>query len=147
MWIKPSQALHLAIWAYAALHLLLALVLPLAAHEAHYALYARDPQLSYLDHPPLAAWLQSLTLLVSSSDFALRVLPVAMSVAAQYLLARLARETYPEAPPWLELTCVLILQGTLVFHGSMTLSPDAPLLPLALLVVLQTLNPGAEPLA
>jgi 4-amino-4-deoxy-L-arabinose transferase-like glycosyltransferase len=35
---------------------------------------------------------------------------------------------------------VLILQGTLVFHGSMTLSPDAPLVPLGLLVALLTVR-------
>jgi len=132
--------LHLAIWLYTILHLLLAAWLPLAAHEAHYALYARDLQLSYLDHPPLAAWLQSMVLQVSSADFSLRLLPIGLSVLALYLLAHLARVIYPAASRWLEPVSVLILMGTLVFHGSMTLSPDVPLIALGLTVVLVTIR-------
>ena len=126
---EPKQALHAAIWAYTGLHLLVACLLPLAAHEAHYALYARHLALSYLDHPPLAPWLQSLVLWVSDTDAALRVLPLALSVCAQYLLALLTRRVYPDGSAWLPVFAVLLLQGTLVFHGGMTLSPDAPLLP------------------
>ena len=140
MTVAPRQLLHLVIWLYTAIHLLLAVWLPLAAHEAHYAMYARDLQLSYLDHPPLVAWLQSLVLLVSSSDFALRLLPIGLSVFSLYLLAYLARVLYPGASRWLEPVSVLILIGTLVFHGSMTLSPDVPLLPLGLVVVLSTIR-------
>ncbi len=140
MQIEANRALHGAIWAYAAVHLCAAALVPLAAHEAHYALYARYLDLSYLDHPPLAPWLQSLVIVVWSSDFSLRLLPVGLSVGTQYLLARLTRVVYPEASAWLAVISVLLLQGTLVFHGSMTLSPDAPLLPLALGVVLVTLR-------
>ncbi len=140
----PKQALHAVIWAYAGLHLLIALLLPLAAHEAHYALYARHLAVSYLDHPPLAPWLQFIVLQISSADAALRILPLALSVTAQYLLARLTRRVYPDGSVWLPLLAVLMLQGTLVFHGSMTLSPDAPLLPLALGVVLVTVRIAAS---
>lgn len=140
----PEKALHAVIWAYTGLHLLIAALIPLAAHEAHYAVYARHLALSYLDHPPLAAWLQSLVLLVSSGDFSLRLLPVGLSVGAQYLLAILSRRMYPDGSPWLPVVSVLLLQGAIVFHGSMTLSPDAPLLPLALGVVLITLRLRAE---
>jgi len=144
MRMAPEKALHAVIWAYAGLHLLIAALMPLAAHEAHYAVYARHLALSYLDHPPLAAWLQSLVLLVSASDFALRLLPIGLSVGAQYLLAMLSRRAYPAGSPWLPVVCVLLLQGAIVFHGSMTLSPDAPLLPVALGVVLVTLSLRAE---
>jgi hypothetical protein len=138
--LDPRRLLHLSIWTYTAFHLVLAALLPLAAHEAHYALYARELQLSYLDHPPLAAWLQSMVLVASSSDFALRLLPIALAVGSMYLLARLARTLYPDRSPWVEAVSVLILQGTLVFHGSMTLSPDAPLVTLALAVMLLTVR-------
>jgi hypothetical protein len=36
-----------------ALHLLLGAALGLSVDEAHYALYAAHPALSYFDHPPL----------------------------------------------------------------------------------------------
>jgi 4-amino-4-deoxy-L-arabinose transferase-like glycosyltransferase len=144
MRLAPEKALHAAIWAYTGFHLLIAVILPLAAHEAHYAVYARHLALSYLDHPPLAAWLQSLVLMVSNSDFALRLLPIVLSVAAMYLLATLSRRVHPQGSPWLPVISVLLVQGAIVFHGSMTLSPDAPLLPLALGVVLVTLSLRAD---
>ena len=147
MRLDPKQALHLAIWAYAGFHLLIAALMPLVAHEAHYALYARHPALSYLDHPPLAAWLQIPLVWLSASDFALRLLPVGLSVAAQYLLAALSRRVQPTGSPWLPVISVLMLQGAMVFHGSMTLSPDAPLLPLALGVVLVALTLRSQLLA
>lgn len=142
--LPAEQALHAVIWAYAGLHLLIAAFLPLVAHEAHYALYARHLALSYLDHPPLAAWLQAPIVLSSGADFTLRLLPIGLSVAAQYLLAVLSRQVHPQGSPWLAVVCVLLLQGAVVFHGSMTLSPDAPLLPLALCVVLVMLRLSAE---
>ena len=145
MQIDPRRALHSAIFAYTAFHLVLAAFLPLFAHEAHYAVYARELALSYLDHPPLAAWLQALVLPFSGSDFALRLLPIALSVLAQYLLARLTTRVFPETSPWTPVVAVLLLQGTLVFHASLTLSPDAPLVPLALAVALVALRLLEQP--
>ena len=81
--MNPRRALHLLIAGYTGVHLVVALVLPLSAHEAHYSLYGRELQLSYLDHPPLAAWLQALVQLFSSADFAMRLLPIGLSVAGQ----------------------------------------------------------------
>jgi hypothetical protein len=143
----PVRVLHLCVWLYTGVHLLLAALLPLAAYEAHYAGYARHPALSYLDHPPLAAWLQAPVVHFSSADFALRLVPIGLSVLAMYLLAGLTRRTYPEGSPWLPVISVLILQGTLVFHGGMTLSPDIPLLPMALATVIvgqRCLDGGGE---
>ena len=140
MQMTPNRALACVIWAYAGFHLLIAALMPLVAHEAHYALYARHLALSYLDHPPLAAWLQAPIIWFSGSDFSLRLLPVGLSVLAMYLLAAICRSVYPDRSPWLPVVAVLLLQGTVVFHGSMTLSPDAPLLPIALALVLMTLK-------
>jgi len=138
--IEPRFALHAVVAAYSLIHLILAIALPLTAYEAHYALYALDLQWSYLDHPPLVAWLQSLVVSVSSSDFAMRLMPIGLSVFAQYLLAHLSRVVYPGGSRWLPFLSVVVLQGTLVFHGSMTMSPDVPLIPLGLLVVLATVR-------
>ena len=59
MRLDPKQALHAVIWAYAGFHLLIAALMPLVAHEAHYALYGRHLALSFLDHPPLATCTRS----------------------------------------------------------------------------------------
>jgi hypothetical protein len=140
MRIQPNAVLHGVIWAYAALHLVVASQLPLTLYEAHYAVYAVSPQLSYLDHPPLAPWLQWLVLHFSTADFALRLMPIGLSVASAYLLAHLTRRVYPDGSAWLAPVAVLLLLGTVVYHASMTLSPDVPLVPLAILVALASLR-------
>lgn len=127
---------HLAIWAYTGLHLIVAALLPMAPHEIHYTSYALHLDWSYLDHPPLAAWLQAPVAALTDSSFAARLVPITLSVITLYLLALLARRTVPEGPTQLPLIAVLILQGTLMFHGAMVLSPDAALLPVALGVAL-----------
>ena len=43
MKLIPDRSLHIIIWVYAAVQVFVAARLPLAAHEAHYALYAREP--------------------------------------------------------------------------------------------------------
>ena len=48
VFLQPVRATHLLIAAYTLFHLLVAALLPLTAHEAHYALYGRELQLSYL---------------------------------------------------------------------------------------------------
>ncbi len=129
---------HITIGLYTLAHLIVAALLPLAPHEIHYSSYAQNLALSYLDHPPLAAWLQAPVVALSTAAFSVRLLPIALATLTQYLLVALARRILPDGPANLELLAVLILQGTLVFHGAMTLTPDAPLLAAGLAVALAT---------
>jgi 4-amino-4-deoxy-L-arabinose transferase-like glycosyltransferase len=82
--------------ALAALRLAYALLAPPNSDEAYYWLWGRHPALSYLDHPPLHAWLQGLVhALLGTSLAALRLGPALTSVCSGWVLWRLARRLTP----------------------------------------------------
>jgi hypothetical protein len=57
------------------LHWLLGAAMGLSVDEAHYALYAAHPALSYFDHPPLVGWVQWPLVALHMPDAMLRVVP------------------------------------------------------------------------
>ena len=76
----------------------------------------------------------------SHSDFAMRIAPIVLTTASQYLVAVLALRLFPAATPWLGFITVLLLQGTLVIHMSLAMAPEVPLLLAGLLVLWFTRN-------
>jgi 4-amino-4-deoxy-L-arabinose transferase-like glycosyltransferase len=72
------------------LHALLGAALGLSVDEAHYALYAAHPALSYFDHPPLVGWLQWPLVALSAPTAVLRLLPGLLWLATMLLVHRLA---------------------------------------------------------
>ena len=56
-------------------HAVLGAAIGLSVDEAHYALYAAHPALSYFDHPPLVGWLQWPLVALNAPTAALRLLP------------------------------------------------------------------------
>ena len=66
-------------------------VLGLTADEAHYALYAAHPALSYYDHPPLVGWIQWPLVVLHAPDGLLRLIPQLLWVATALLVFELAR--------------------------------------------------------
>ena len=58
-----------------ALHFAVGCAVGLTVDEAHYALYALHPALSYFDHPPLVGWLQWPLVAWGAPSAVLRVLP------------------------------------------------------------------------
>ncbi len=67
-------------------HVWLGLQLGLSVDEAHYALYALHPALSYFDHPPLVGWVQMPFVFLGGFDWLMRVVPLALWVLTLYLL-------------------------------------------------------------
>jgi 4-amino-4-deoxy-L-arabinose transferase-like glycosyltransferase len=57
------------------LHALLGANLGLSVDEAHYALYAAHPALSYFDHPPLVGWVQWPLVALNAPTALLRLVP------------------------------------------------------------------------
>lgn len=121
-----SAHVHRVLLGAAGLHLLLAAVLPLTLFEAHYALYGHYLQLSYVDHPPLMGWLQGIVQLVNGSDFALRLMPVALTLATHYCLVAIAQRLYPSEPK-LPVALAWLLQLMPVSHILFAAAPDLPL--------------------
>ncbi len=139
-WLGPWPATHVVILGFACWHLVLAASLPLIAFETHYALYGLHLNWSYVDHPPMVGWIQALVQQFSHSDFAMRLAPIALATASQYLVAMLALRLFPADTRWLGLITVLLLQGTLIIHMSIAMAPEAPLLLAGLMVLWFTRN-------
>jgi len=84
----------------AALRLAWWLGAPPNSDEAYYWLWGRHPALSYLDHPPLHAWLQAVAhAALGTSRFALRLWPALTTVASGWVASRLARRLAPPGVP------------------------------------------------
>ncbi len=133
--LGPWGATHALILAFMLLHLLVAASLPLLVFETHYALYGVHLDWSYLDHPPLVGWIQGLVQLFTGTDFSMRLAPIALLTASQYLVALLALRLFPAATPWLGFFSVLLLQGAVIVHLGFAMAPEIPLLLSGLLVL------------
>ncbi len=67
-------------------HVWLGFALGLSVDEAHYALYALHPALSYFDHPPLVGWVQMPFVFLGGFDWLMRVVPFVLWGLTAYLL-------------------------------------------------------------
>lgn len=77
--------------AQALVHFALGWALGLSGDEAHYALYAAHPALSYYDHPPLVGWAQWPLVALGAPDGLLRLVPQALWLATAGFLYATAR--------------------------------------------------------
>lgn len=121
-----SPIIHRLLLGFALLHLVLATVLPMMFFESHYALYGYYPQPSYVDHPPLIGWLQWLMQRVSDSDFALRVIPVGLTLLTQYVLIAIAQRLYVGSPR-VGVSLAWLLQLLPITHIAFVAAPDLAL--------------------
>ncbi len=71
----------------------------LTGDEAHYALYAAHPALSYYDHPPLVGWSQWPLVQLGVSDGTLRLLPNALWLATALLIYHIAIRLHLRSAP------------------------------------------------
>lgn len=88
---RPALLLLSLMLAHALAHFGLGWALGLSGDEAHYALYATHPALSYYDHPPLVGWLQWPLVALNAPEGVLRLLPQLLWLATGGLVYALAR--------------------------------------------------------
>lgn len=105
-------------------HIYLAFALGLSVDEAHYALYAAHPALSYFDHPPLVGWLQIPFVWLGGADGLMRVVPLMLWSIAAWALWR-----------WSVWALALFLLSPIHHLLGFALVPDTLLLPLTLWVM------------
>jgi dolichol-phosphate mannosyltransferase len=99
--------------------------MPLLHDEAYYWLWSRRLDWSYLDHPPLIAYLIRVSTLMGDSPFWLRLPAFMLGVVGAYLLFRLARELFDERVAFL---AVVLYQVTPAVGGFGSFStPDGPM--------------------
>lgn len=81
------------------LHFGIGWVLGLSGDEAHYALYAAHPALSYYDHPPLVGWVQWPLVALGAPDGVLRLIPELLWLGTALLVHALAQRLHALARP------------------------------------------------
>lgn len=72
-------------------HFAMGTLVGLSVDEAHYALYAAHPALSYFDHPPLVGWVQWPLVALKAPTAVLRLLPQALWLGTALLVFQLAQ--------------------------------------------------------
>ncbi|MTI15183.1 glycosyltransferase family 39 protein [Sansalvadorimonas verongulae] len=116
------------------IHLVMASGVPLGVDEAHYALYALHPALSYFDHPPMVGWLQMLIAPLGYDEFTVRLIPALLYALSSYLAFRVSYRLFPEGPAYVGLLSVLLINSAPIFQlMGWGLVPDLPLMALGLL--------------
>jgi hypothetical protein len=112
--------------AFLALHLALALLLPLVEDEAYYALWASVPSAGYYDHPPMIAWwIAAGEAMFGVNRLGVRLLPVLAFAAVTPMVARMAclaggdRRAARAAALFVNATLPILALG-------FTATPDAP---------------------
>jgi len=110
-----GRAIRSAFWTLIALRVLFWLFAPPNTDEAYYWLWGLHPALSYLDHPPLHAWIQGLVqALLGQSRLALRLPAAATTLGSLWLVACMARRLSGGAPPSLALISAVVLGSPLL---------------------------------
>lgn len=108
-------------------HVWLGLQLGLSVDEAHYALYAFYPALSYFDHPPLVGWVQMPFVWLGGADWLMRIVPLALWGITAWALWRFSFFAF-----------ILFLLSPVHQLLGLALIPDTLLLPLTVWVMALT---------
>jgi dolichol-phosphate mannosyltransferase len=133
-WAAPQRVpaqrhapLWLALATVLATQVAVAAAVPLLPEEAYHWNYARHPDWSYFDHPPMIAWSIALgRLVLGDTRLGVRLVPLLFALGTMWLLARMARRWYGDsAGPWAVLLYALIPAAFLVGVWGF---PDSPML-------------------
>jgi hypothetical protein len=129
-------------WTRRALYLLVVLTLArlgvaastgLSDTEAYYVGWARWPDLSYYDHPPLVAWTTWLVSRVATSPLAVRLVPIACTALFGWLVHRFASRLFGTRTGFVALLFVSAMPAFLM--TSVLVNPEGLLAPLWVLML------------
>jgi len=102
------------------------MTLPLHFDEAYYWVWSKQPQLSYFDHPPMIAWLISVTTLLGDAEWLIRLAPLGCAALTGLTIWRLAAMMY--TPAIADKALFIYLFSPLAQMGFTLATPDSPLI-------------------
>jgi hypothetical protein len=109
------------------IQVLIAALVPLLPEEAYHWNFARHPDFSYFDHPPMIAWSIALgRLLLGDTVLGVRLIPLLFAAGTAMLLARLADRLYGQVAACAAVVLYASQPAALLVGGWGF--PDAPLL-------------------
>lgn len=101
-------------------------VVDLIPEEAYYWNYAQHPDIGYLDHPPMTAWLIGLgTQLLGDTELGVRLFAWLGWFATAVFAFRLARNLFGSSAAFV--TLLLVATLPFPFASGLIMTPDAPL--------------------
>jgi 4-amino-4-deoxy-L-arabinose transferase-like glycosyltransferase len=105
----------------------LARFIPLLGDEAYYNIWSRKPALSYVDHPPMVAWLHGkANWLFGQSEFGVRIMAIALILVATWLIYQIAKECYGKKTATYAAVIFNLIPTFLA--GGLFLTPETPLM-------------------
>lgn len=118
----------LALLLLTAVRLAVAATTPLAPDETYYWIWSRALAPGYLDHPPMVAlWIRLGTALAGETALGVRLLGPLAAAVGSLMLVDAANRLYPARRPGV--AAAILLNATLMLGaGSVTMTPDTPLL-------------------
>ncbi|MRI34771.1 hypothetical protein EOPP23_17455 [Endozoicomonas sp. OPT23] len=133
---REQEAGWLIVLSVLIVHWWMAPLVELGVDEAHYALYALYPALSYFDHPPMVGWLQILVQPFGYNEFTLRLIPSLLLALSSWLGWRVAMQLFPDGHQARGLVAIILINTAPMLQiMGWGLVPDLPLMVLALLSV------------
>lgn len=101
-------------------------VIDLIPEEAYYWNYSKHLSLSYLDHPPMVAWLIALgTSVFDDTEFGVRIGSMACWLVTLWFVYRMATDLYDKSTAMRSVLLVSVLP--FFFMTGFLMTPDAPL--------------------
>jgi len=133
---RPLVATLLIVAGLIALRLAAAAVTPLTFDEAYYWTWSKHLAPGYFDHPPMVAVVIRLgTLLAGDTEFGVRLVSILLAIPMSWAVWRATVLLFGEAR--IAASAVILLNATMmVSAGTTIVTPDAPLLVAASLVLL-----------
>ena len=116
-----------------ALRLLVLATTGLSDTEAYYYTWSRFPAWSYYDHPPMVAWMTSLTTLVFRSAFSARIGAVICSALLGGMVYRFASRLFSPRAGFFALVAVSV--PPVFFFTGFLINPEGPLAPMWVLIL------------
>ena len=133
--IKANREILLLIAFFTLVRLAVSPSFGLGVDEAHYFLYAKYLDLSYVDHPPLVGWFHALIYsLFGTSEFLVRLPAIILFALTTYLLYQFTAAL--SGSRHIALLATLAVNSSFLFNAlSFMLLPDSFLYPLMLLLM------------
>jgi 4-amino-4-deoxy-L-arabinose transferase-like glycosyltransferase len=138
--IQKHKEILLIIGVFTLIRLLVAPTFGLGVDEAHYVLYAKYLDWSYVDHPPLVGWIHALFYYtMGSGEFAARLPAIILFAIASFFSYRFMLSV--SGSKNIALTAVLALNGSFILNAlGIMLLPDSILFVLVLPLIWLTEN-------
>jgi len=121
------RMISMAVVAYVVLLRLVYLGQPeLMPEEAYYWNYSQHPDIGYLDHPPMVAWISWLgTAVFGRNEFGVRIGAFACWMVASFFVYRLARNLCSKSVGFVAVMFMQVLP--FFFSTGLLMTPDAPM--------------------